>query len=72
MSGQVQVQGVPWNGVKVFSATTYSARENLGDVITKWIAANPTKTIVETQTLQSSDAEFHCLTIVVLYREGKQ
>ena len=55
-----------FDGVKVFSATKYVEREQLGDVVTAWIAKNPVK-VVATVVTQSSDSEFHCLTITVFY-----
>jgi len=57
-----------YNGVKVFSATKAKEREELGEVLTRWLQGNPGVEIVETRTLQSSDNEFHCLTIIVFYR----
>ena len=55
-------------GVKVFSATKAKEREGLGDVVTQWIRAHPDTEIVEKIVTQSSDSEFHCLTITVFYR----
>ncbi len=56
-------------GVKVFSATKAKEREGLGEHITTWIRANPTKEIVDTIVTQSSDSEFHCLTITLFYKQ---
>jgi hypothetical protein len=53
--------------VKVFSATKARDREELGDKITKYMAtalAAGAKCI-DKQVLQSSDAEFHCLSITL-------
>ena len=58
-----------FNAAKVFSATKAREREDLGEVITRWIRANPQVQIVEKVVTQSSDSEFHCLTITVFYRE---
>jgi hypothetical protein len=56
-----------WTGVKVFSATKAREREELGEVISRW--RQETKcTVIETVINQSSDSEFHCLSIVVFYR----
>lgn len=55
-------------GVRVFSATRASDREQLGEVITQWLHAHPELELVEKLVLQSSDASFHCLTIVLFYR----
>ncbi len=56
------------SGVKVFSATKAKEREGLGDQVTKWIRAHPEEEIIETIVTQSSDSEFHCLTITVFYK----
>lgn len=58
-----------FTGVKVFSATRAKDREELGEVITRWLRANPNLTIVDKVVTQSSDREFHCLTITLFYRE---
>jgi hypothetical protein len=55
-------------GVKVFSATKAKERENLGEQITEWIRGNPNMEIVDKIVTQSSDSEFHCLTITLFYR----
>ena len=58
------------NGVKVFSATKAKEREELGDVITRWLRAHAaTIQIVDKIVTQSSDREFHCLTITFFYVE---
>lgn len=54
--------------VKVFSATTLSQRHALGEEVTRWMAEHPEIKIVDLVVVQSSDAEFHCLTICVFYR----
>lgn len=58
-----------FTGVKVFSATRARDREELGEVITRWLRGNPTFQVVDKVVTQSSDREFHCLTITVFYRE---
>jgi hypothetical protein len=55
-------------GLRVFSATRAKDRLALGEVITDWIRANPDHELVDRVVLQSSDAQFHCLTIVVIFR----
>ncbi|HVV87491.1 MAG TPA: hypothetical protein VHE35_30830 [Kofleriaceae bacterium] len=55
-------------GVKVFSATKAKERELLGEVITEWIRNNQNVDIVDKIVTQSSDSEFHCLTITLFYR----
>lgn len=60
---------VSYSGVKVFSATKARDRESLGERITEWIDANSrTFEIVDTVVTQSSDREFHCLTLTLFYR----
>ena len=54
-------------GVKVFTATKARDREALGDVVTQWLSQNPSVRIVEKTVTQSSDSQFHCLTITLLY-----
>ncbi len=54
-------------GAKVFTATKAKDREELGEAVTRWIAANPNARIVDKVVTQSSDREFHCLSITVFY-----
>lgn len=58
-----------FNGVKVFTATKAKEREELGDQITKWLRDNPRIRPVDKVVTQSSDREFHCLTVTVFYIE---
>ena len=60
------------SGVKVFSATKAKEREEIGDLITQWLRENPTLEIVDRIVLQSSDNEFHCLTLTFFYRQPKK
>ena len=57
------------SGVKVFTATKAKEREELGEIITRWIKSNPEFEIVDKVVTQSSDREFHCLTITIFYLE---
>ncbi|RMH45066.1 MAG: hypothetical protein D6689_00820 [Deltaproteobacteria bacterium] len=59
-----------YNGVKVFSATKAKEREALGEEVTAWIRRNPDIEILDKIVTQSSDSEFHCLTITLFYRKG--
>lgn len=59
---------IPFTGVKVFSTTLARDREMMGETITKWIKDNPQAEIVDKIVTQSSDKEFHCLTVTLLYR----
>jgi hypothetical protein len=60
---------VLFTGVKVFSTTLARDREQMGENITKWIRDNPNAEIVDKVVTQSSDKEFHCLTITLFYKE---
>lgn len=68
-AGRVVVRpGVQFNGIKVFSATMFADRDQLGEKVTAWIASRPTYTITEIIVTQSSDAAFHCIAMTVFYR----
>jgi hypothetical protein len=60
--------GPVFSGIKVFSTTLARDRENMGENITKWIKDNPNAEIVDKVVTQSSDKEFHCLTITLFYK----
>ncbi len=60
---------MPLSGAKVFSATKAREREELGETVTRWIRSNTGVEIVDRVVTQSSDDEFHCLTIVLFYRD---
>lgn len=57
-----------FTGVKVFSATKAKEREELGEAVTRWLRSNADLEVVDRVVTQSSDDEFHCLTIVLFYR----
>jgi folate-dependent tRNA-U54 methylase TrmFO/GidA len=59
---------IPFDGMKVFSTTLARDREVLGENITKWIRENPKIEVVDKEVTQSSDKEFHCLTVTLFYR----
>ncbi len=63
------MSAMSFTGVKVFSATTAREREELGETITRWLRSNADLEVVDRVVTQSSDDEFHCLTIVLFYRE---
>ena len=67
--GRKEGEMAKFNAVKVFSATKAKEREALGDVITKWIAANPGMEIVDYMFRQSSDNEYHCVTLIFFYNQ---
>jgi hypothetical protein len=59
---------ISFTGVKVFSTTLARDRENMGENITKWLKENPQADVLDKIVTQSSDKEFHCLTITLFYR----
>ncbi len=61
--------GNQFTGIKVFSTTLARDREMMGENITKWLKENPNAEIVDKVVTQSSDKEFHCLTITLFYRQ---
>ena len=54
--------------VKVFSATKARERDGLGDRITEFLQERK-PLIVDKIVTQSSDKEFHCLTITLFYKD---
>ena len=60
---------IPFSGMKVFSTTLARDREAMGDNITRWLKGNPQIEVVDKVVTQSSDKEFHCLTITLFYQE---
>lgn len=61
-----------FTGVKVFSTTLARDREAMGEAIGRWIAENPGIEVVDKEIRQSSDREFHCLTITLFYRDRRK
>jgi hypothetical protein len=57
-----------WTGVKVFSATKAKERDELGETITRWLRSNADLEVVDRVVRQSSDDEFHCVTIILFYK----
>ncbi len=57
-----------FDGMKVFSATMARDRQALGETVTNWLRGNPGVQVVDKQVNQSSDAEYHCLSVVLFYR----
>jgi len=58
-----------FTGVKVFTATKSREREDLGDAVTRWLHQHPESEVVDKVVTQSSDREYHCLSITIFYRE---
>lgn len=61
-----------FTGVKVFSTTLARDRESMGEHIGRWLAEHPEIEVVEREVTQSSDKEFHCLSITLFYRERRK
>jgi hypothetical protein len=40
----------------------------MGEKITTWLKENPNVEIIDKEVTQSSDKEFHCLTITLFYK----
>ena len=59
-----------FTNVKVFSTTLARDREVMGENITKWIADHSQgMQIVDKVVTQSSDKEFHCLSITLFLQQ---
>lgn len=56
-----------YNAVMIFSATMAREREQLGDRISNWIKQTQPD-IIDCVVKQSSDSQFHCITLVFFYR----
>jgi hypothetical protein len=61
-----------FTGLKVFSTTLARDRDSMGEQIGRWLAEHPELEVVDREIRQSSDKEFHCLSIVLFYRERKR
>ena len=56
------------NLVKVFSATKAKHREELGERLAGWLTANEMVAVCRAVVVQSSDRQFHCISIVLICR----
>ena len=63
----MQGMEMPFTAMKVFSATKARDRAALGERVTDWIREQKNLRIVDKRVTQSSDQEFHCLTISIFY-----
>lgn len=61
-----------FTGVKVFTTTLARDREAMGETIGRWLHEHPDLEVVDKQVTQSSDREFHCLSITFFYREKRK
>jgi hypothetical protein len=57
--------------VKVFSATKAREREALGEKVTEFLRSYRGE-VIDTVVSQSSDREFHCLTITLFGKDYKR
>lgn len=57
-----------FSGIKVFTATKAREREELGELASAWLRTHPEFEIVDKTVTQSSDREYHCLSITLFYR----
>ena len=60
------------NGIKVFTATKARERESLGETVTAWIRQHKDLEILDKIVTQSSDSEFHCLTVTLFYQNNNK
>ncbi|HEY7726661.1 MAG TPA: hypothetical protein VH880_15110 [Anaeromyxobacteraceae bacterium] len=60
-----------FTGVKIFSTTLARDRDQLSERITSWLREHPEIEVVDKVVTQSSDSEFHCLSITFFYREKR-
>ena len=55
------------SGIKVFTATKSRERGELGEKASAWLQEHPEFEIVDHVVTQSSDREYHCLSITLFY-----
>ena len=60
----------PFDVVKVFSATKAADRETLGAKATAWLLEHPDLNVARAVVAQSSDASFHCLTLIFFLKKN--
>jgi hypothetical protein len=58
--------------VAVFTGTRARERDGLGDKATAWLREHPEMEVVDKEVRLSSDAEFHCLTIVLFCKNRRR
>lgn len=57
-----------FDAVKVFSATKQKDRDELGETVSRWLQQKRGEIeIVDKVVTQSSDSEYHCVTITLFY-----
>lgn len=58
-----------FDAVKVFSATKQKDRDELGESVSRWLDQKRGQVdLVDKIVTQSSDSEYHCLTITLFYK----
>jgi hypothetical protein len=57
-----------FTAIKVFSTTLARDREVMGETITRWLKEHADIELVDRTVTQSSDKEFHCLSITLFYK----
>lgn len=62
-------QSPDFDGVVLFSATKARERESLGFAVTEWRKQHKAKRVTHITVRQSSDHEYHCVTILVWYKD---
>lgn len=60
-----------FNGVQVFTSTKREERDRMGERITDWLRSHHGIEIVDKVVTQSSDSDFHCLTITLFYNRSE-
>jgi hypothetical protein len=68
LEGGKVAEMLQFNGVKVFSGTTYTDRASLGDRVSNWMSTHPECSVVDVVVTQSSDDAYHCIAVSVFYR----
>ena len=58
-----------FTGCKVFSATLARDRDAMSDTINNWLGKHPELEVVDKTVTLSSDKQFHCLTIILFFRQ---
>ena len=56
-----------FNSVKVFFATMFRDRAVLGEKVTSWLTSHPDIEISDLVVTQSSDRDYHCISITVFF-----
>lgn len=60
-----------FDGMVIFSETKHTDRHNMSEEVTAWRQRNASATITDIRTMQSSDNAFHCVTVIIFYKNKK-